>query len=82
MKTHGRVLFLISLLFLTSTGFAGGRVQKVQEEVKKQCNKDISESDALRLAKALFICTPGQNVDVDGCQVKCLKDNAGAVVGE
>ena len=82
MRTHGWVLLISSLLFVSGSAYAGGRVQKVQEEVKKQCNKDISESDALRLAKALFICTPGQNVDVDGCQVKCLKDNAGAVVGE
>lgn len=72
--------FLASIL---SAGTASaGKVEDVQAAVKKACSKDVPNADALRLVKDLFLsCTPGANVSVDGCQVPCLKGNAGAVVG-
>lgn len=78
-----RILFA---LLICSFGFGGvahaGKVEDVQAAMKKSCGKDVANADALRLVKALFLsCTPGQKVDADGCQVDCLKDNAGAVVG-
>lgn len=60
-----------------------GKAEEVQENVKKVCGKDIPADEALRLVKSLFLsCAPGQKVDINGCQVPCLKNNAGAVVGQ
>jgi hypothetical protein len=60
-----------------------GKVESVQEAVKKACGKDVASDEALRLVKNLFLsCTPGTKVDIDGCQVACLKENSGAVVGQ
>lgn len=73
--------------FLLVASFSGsiahaGKVEDVQAAVKKACSKDVASADALRLVKTLFLsCTPGQKVDADGCQVTCLKENTGAVVG-
>lgn len=80
-----RKLFLFPVMasFLLLGGVAhAGKVEDVQGAVKTACGKDLASADALRLVKDLFLnCTPGAKVDVEGCQVKCLKDNTGAVVG-
>lgn len=80
-----RRLFVVSsacLMLMGSQAFAG-KVEDVQSQMKKDCSKDVSSADALRLVKDLFLgCTPGTKVAVEGCQVNCLKENAGAVVGK
>ena len=73
---------VIAAALLSSTAHAG-KVESVQEAVKKACSKDVPGDEALRLVKNLFLsCVPGSKVDVDGCKVDCLKENAGAVVGQ
>lgn len=80
-----RRFFLVtsaSLLLMGSLAHAG-KVEDVQGQMKKDCSKDVSSADALRLVKDLFLsCTPNTKVAVEGCQVSCLKENAGAVVGK
>lgn len=75
----------LSALLLTmtcSTSWAG-KAEEVQENIKKVCGKEIAQDEALRLVKNLFLsCAPGQKVDINGCQVPCMKNNAGAVVGQ
>jgi hypothetical protein len=74
-------LSVLGVMSLSTTAYAG-KVEDVQAAVKKTCGKDVSNADALRLVKAAFLsCTPGQKVDADGCEISCLKENSGAVVG-
>lgn len=77
------ILFPVVTSFLLIGSLAhAGKVEDVQAAVKSACSKDVGSADALRLVKDLFLnCTPGSKVDIEGCQVKCLKDNTGAVVG-
>jgi hypothetical protein len=76
----------ISLLMtaaLSSVPAYAGKVESVQEAIKKSCSKDVPSDEALRLVKSLFSsCVPGSKVEVDGCKVDCLKENSGAVVGQ
>lgn len=75
------VLSAIAAITLSPAAYAG-KVEDVQAAIKKTCGKDVSNADALRLVKAAFLsCTPGQKVDADGCEISCLKENSGAVVG-
>jgi hypothetical protein len=73
---------LIAVIALTGPAHAG-KVESVQEAIKKSCSKDVPADEALRLVKNLYLsCAPDTKVDVDGCQVDCLKKNEGAVVGQ
>ena len=75
-------VFLMGAACLMASPAHAGKVEDVQAAVKKACGKDVANGDALRLVKALFLsCNKGDKVDADGCQVECLKENAGAVVG-
>jgi hypothetical protein len=77
------ILMAVCLSAFLSTSAFAGKVEDVQAAVKKACGKDVSNADALRLVKALYLsCTPGTKTDADGCQVDCLKGNTGAVVGQ
>lgn len=69
---------------LTSQNALAGKVEDVQAAVKKSCSKDVASDEALRMVKNLYLsCTPGSTVELDGgCKVPCLKDNAGAVIGQ
>lgn len=81
MKLSKQLLFVV--LFLTGSVTFAGKVEDIQGAVKTQCKKELSSADALKLVKNLFMsCTSGSDVDVDGCKVKCLKANDGAVVGK
>ncbi len=82
MKKWVVVTLAVCLGFIGNQAFAG-KVENVQEAVKKSCGKDVAADEALKLVKSLFLaCTPGDKVDVDGCKVACLKENSGAVVGQ
>lgn len=76
-------LFLVASTLAISFSAYAGKVESVQAEVKKSCNKDISSEEALPLVKSIFLsCSPGSKVDTPlGCKVNCLKENSGAVVG-
>lgn len=77
------MLTLSVLMVVSGQALAAGKVESVQEAVKKACSKDVPSDEALRLVKVLFLgCVPGDKVDVDGCKVACLKENSGAVVGQ
>lgn len=79
-----KLLFIAAcVVAFTSMNAHAGKVEDVQAAVKNACQKDVDKAEALRLVKDLFLsCTPGTKVDVAGCSVQCLKDNAGAVVGQ
>ena len=72
------------MVALSGQNAFAGKVEDVQAAVKKSCSKDVASDEALRLVKNLYLsCTPGAQVELDGgCKVPCLKDNAGAVVGQ
>lgn len=83
MKKNLAAMALFMPIILMGSFAKAGKVEMVQEEVKKACGKDVPKEDALRLVKNLFLsCVPGDKVDVDGCKVSCLKENSGAVVGQ
>lgn len=76
------VSLLLAAALLSAPAHAG-KVESVQEAMKKACSKDVPNDEALRLVKNLFLsCVPGSKVDIDGCKVDCLKENSGAVVGQ
>lgn len=82
MKRIIMATLFLPVLLAGPSAFAG-KVEDVQAEVKKSCGKDVEKDQALRLVKNLFLsCVPGDKVDVEGCKVNCLKENAGAVVGQ
>lgn len=79
-----RYLIVTSAVFMLMGSLAyAGKVEDVQGAMKKDCGKDVSNADALRMVKDLFLsCTPNSKVDVEGCKVSCLKENSGAEVGK
>lgn len=80
MKLIKFIFFSVLLQFSTAQA---GKVEDVQAAVKEACSKDIDKAEALRLVKTLALnCIPGSKVDVTGCDVKCLKENTGSVVGQ
>lgn len=82
MKTTRVMACMLALGIWIQPAFAG-KVEDVQAAIKKACSKDVANADALRLVKVLYLnCVPGQKVDADGCNVDCLKENTGAVVGQ
>lgn len=76
-------VFVMSVLMLGPTSAYAGKVESIQEVIDKECRKKISYEAALSLIRPLYLtCVPGTKVTVyDSCQVKCLKSNAGAVIG-
>lgn len=78
----GKVLFIIALFSWTFPAEAG-KVESVQEIVKKECSQSVTYDQALALIRALYLsCIPGTQVVVSNkCKVRCLKPNSGAVIG-
>ena len=78
------VCSIVAMTFSIAPFAHAGKVEDVQKAVKGECSKDVDSSAALRMVKALFLdCVPGSKVDVaDACKMSCLKQNAGAVVGQ
>ncbi len=75
------LMMVLALTLIALPSFAG-KVETVKETVKKACSKDLDDKAALDAVKKAFLsCTPGSEVEIDGCKIKCLKENAGAVVG-
>lgn len=76
-------IVIVLTVLLAGLSAEAGKVENVQEEVKKSCGKDITSDEALKMVKSMYLsCTPGTKVDTDlGCKVQCLKENSGAVVG-
>ncbi|WP_295900078.1 hypothetical protein [uncultured Bdellovibrio sp.] len=82
MKIVRFIFLIVALLSLKSPAYAG-KVESVQDVMKKQCSKHVSHQQALSLIRPLYLtCIPGTLVSVDEkCKVQCLKSNAGAVIG-
>lgn len=66
-----------------SPGVQAGKVENVQDAMKKQCKKKVSYDEALRLMRSLYLsCIPETKVKISSaCSVECLKSNSGAVLG-
>ncbi|PWU12254.1 MAG: hypothetical protein C5B49_16620 [Bdellovibrio sp.] len=75
--------WLFLLPFLASTARAG-KVDQVREAVKNSCQKrELKENEILEAVLKAFDCTPGTEVQVVvECKIKCLRENAGNVVGK
>ncbi|UXR64953.1 hypothetical protein EZJ49_01650 [Bdellovibrio bacteriovorus] len=76
-------LALLSVVSLWALPAQAGKVESVQELLMETCKKKVSYEQALVLIRPLYLtCVPGTKVAVgEKCQVKCLKPNAGAVIG-
>lgn len=77
-----KVLFVIAL-FAWNFPAEAGKVESVQEILKKECSQSVTYDEALALIRALYLsCIPGTHVIVrEKCKVRCLKPNSGAVIG-
>jgi hypothetical protein len=80
-------MLFICLFFGSSVGRSLGstsKIELVQDTVQKTCGKSVSSDEALRLVKELFLnCIPSSKVVLEAnCAVLCLKQNAGAVIGQ
>ncbi|WII70646.1 hypothetical protein QJS83_09265 [Bdellovibrio sp. 22V] len=76
-RVLGTLLILISLV---PRAYAG-KVESVQEALVKQCQRKVSNEEALSLVRSLYLsCIPGTLVKVDEtCKVICLKPNSGVI---
>ena len=82
LKSSIAVLFM-GLACLIPRPCSAGIIQEVQVAVRSACKKELNDEDALRLVKDLYLfCVAGQNVEIDNCNVPCMKQTAGAVVGK
>ncbi len=79
---NGFCLALIFLISFSQAAFTQGKVDSVKAAMKKNCNKAVPNEEALRLVRTLYLsCIPGENLEVDGCKVTCLKENVGTILG-
>lgn len=80
MKT---MIFLLSILFFPLSFANGGKIETVKEVLVAQCNITISDEEALRYIRLLYLsCIPDSEVDLrDNCSVRCLKTSPGMVIG-
>ncbi|WP_235046232.1 hypothetical protein [Bdellovibrio bacteriovorus] len=76
-------MLVMTFVVLGPASAYAGKVESIQEVIVQECKKKISYEEALSLIRPLYLtCVPGTKVTVyDSCQVKCLKSNAGAVIG-
>lgn len=77
------VLKILSVVLLWSLPANAGKVESIQELLMETCKKKVSYEQALALIRPLYLtCVPGTKVKFgEDCLVKCLKPNAGAVIG-
>ena len=76
-----KVMLVAFVVALSSPAFAG-KADDIAAAAKNNCGKSVNKSQALKLIKKVFLtCKSGSQVDIGGCQIKCLKENTGAVVG-
>ena len=76
-------IFAISAILLTllSPMAFAGKVDDVKKAFKDKCGKDLPDTDVLSAVLKAFDCTPGADVAIADCTIKCLKDASGNVVG-
>ena len=81
LEDNMKIFLLAAALFVCAPSFAG-KIDTVKDTVKNSCKLELDDTTALELVKKAYLtCTPGSDVEVKGCKIKCLKENAGAVVG-
>lgn len=74
---------VVTLGFLTFASSAhAGKVDQVKDAVKSSCQKELSTAEVMDAVLKAFDCTPGTDVKVADCQIKCQKENNGSVVGK
>lgn len=79
---RGVCFTFILLISFSHVAFTQGKVDSVKLAMKKNCNKDVQNEEALRLVRTLYLsCIPGENIEVEGCKVTCLKENVGTILG-
>ena len=73
---------LVAAVLCFSTAVYASKANDIASAAQESCGKEISKSQALKLIKKVFLtCKSGSQVDIGGCQIKCMKENTGAVVG-
>jgi hypothetical protein len=78
---------LLTILFSFSAkatvGLPASKIDNVVEVIRHECHRDVSQEEALgHLRQIYLVCVPDTKVKViDGCSVKCMKNNNGVVMG-
>lgn len=58
------------------------KIESIQKAMHEHCNQKVSSKRALTLIRPLYLtCVPGTQVQIGNCDMKCLKNNAGSVLG-
>lgn len=79
---HMRKILIVSAVLALSTPAFAGKADDIAGAAKAGCGKEVTKAQALKLIKKVFLtCKSGSQVDIGGCQIKCMKENTGAVVG-
>lgn len=83
MKATSSALLIGALVFASLVTHAEDDKIGTITAAVKSCPKPPDASEIkTRYLKELYIkCNAGDTVDMDGCKLKCLKGNAGAVAG-
>ncbi len=80
MKSTIRSIAVLTALLLSTPVFAG-KVDEVKNAVKEKCKIDLPAAQILESVIKAYDCNDGVDVKLEGCTIKCLKGNAGNVVG-
>lgn len=70
----------MTLIFFSMQAFAG-KIDDVKNAVKEKCKTELAQDQVLESVIKAFDCTEGSDVKIGSCTIKCLKANAGNVVG-
>lgn len=59
-----------------------GKLDQVKKVVREACRKEIPDEELMEAVLAAFDCTPGTDVKVAECKIRCQKQGDGKVVGK
>jgi hypothetical protein len=82
MKKIFNLLAMIFIFILFPFAWGEGRVETVRNKVSELCKKTIPDERLMDAVISAFDCIPNTKVVVNDCQITCLKENKGAVVGK
>lgn len=80
----GKILAVVGgvVLLITPPAHAD-KIETIQKAMHEHCHQKVSSKRALTLIRPLYLtCVPGTRVQIGNCDLKCLKNNAGAVLGQ
>ena len=71
-------LILVAAVFAFTQPSFGGKT----DDIVKACGGKVTKKQAAKMIKDVFLrCNPGSKVQSNGCELDCMKGNAGAKIG-